>query len=140
MLSDSHDDAIGPDRAVTHSDCLRISAALLQAHGKPMLPWVQVRRFHRDGPYTLCGRLAALGHSDAEWFKVETEIDTVWARGKDLRMCSGDGRCICEPLTPRPGETGEPTRSTAAPTTQKTQQPCGFQPGCTVQPTGSATR
>ena len=46
----------------------------------------------------LCGRVIELAGdgTDAEWFKVETSAGPLWAQGRNLRMCSGDGRCTCE--------------------------------------------
>jgi hypothetical protein len=58
--------------------------------------WVQVRRRDQAGPYVLCGRLIELRPGETEWFKVETCCGAVWADGRHVRMCSGDGRCTCE--------------------------------------------
>ena len=90
---------------LTHRDCLAHAprGAMLLGIGRPM---VQVRRSHPGGAYTLCGQVSELsndGETGAEWFKVETCIGTVWAQGKALRMCSGDGRCACEPAPSQPG-------------------------------------
>jgi len=100
---------------------------------------VQARRNHRDGPYWLCAEVLALGAGDAEWFKVRSAIDEWWANGRDLRLCSPDGRCACDDRTATPRHTAQPARSTGRATTEKTQQPCGFQRGCDVQPTGHPT-
>ena len=118
--------------ALTHRDCI---AALNRAatHGSyASCLWVQARRFNRDGPYWLCGQLLKLGHSDAEWFNVETAIDTFWAHGRDLRLCSGDDECSVESVSAPPGTND----STGSATAEKTQQSCGLQRGCEVQPTG----
>lgn len=64
-------------------------------------PWVQVRRWHHSGPLTLCGRVTALhDRGEAECFAVQTEIGEVYVTGKNVRFCSGDGRCTCEALPP----------------------------------------
>ena len=60
-------------------------------------PFVQVRKRFREGPVMLCGQVLELDGSGLDLFKVGTEFGTLWASGKNLRMCSGDGRCICEP-------------------------------------------
>jgi hypothetical protein len=90
-------------RPLTHRDCL--AAGRQQAAGRDnrALPWVQVRRHHKEGPYVLCGRVVELSGSGEEWFKVETCAGPMWAQGKSVRMCSGDGRCTCESATDRAG-------------------------------------
>lgn len=95
---------------LTHRDCLAHAP-----HGAMLLgiyrPMVQVRRSHPAGAYTLCGQVCELSNDSetgAEWFKVKTCIGMVWAQGKALRMCSGDGRCRCE------AEADDPTGATAA--------------------------
>ncbi|GCL66369.1 hypothetical protein AQPW35_54500 [Rubrivivax pictus] len=101
-------------RPLTHRDCLAYAP-----HGAMLLgicrPMVQVRRSHPTGAYTLCGQVAELSNDSdtgAEWFKVETPIGPVWALGKALRMCSGDGRCHCEPAPDEPdGTTGPASAS-----------------------------
>lgn len=55
---------------------------------------VQVR--HRG--VVLCGqvqRLAEFSHS-GEWYSVDTQIGPVWVESRNVRLCSGDGRCHCE--------------------------------------------
>jgi hypothetical protein len=120
MLSDGTGSrAANLGQPLTHSDCLAFAP-----HGAVLLgiyrPRVQVRRSHPSGAYTLCGQISELANdsdSGTEWFKVETCIGTVWAQGKALRMCSGDGRCTCEPPPGQPPRTTVPasihsTRST----------------------------
>lgn len=83
-------------KPVTHADLL---AALQQAGasgGTTPRICLQARRYSREGPYWLCAELLELGCSDAEWFKVRSAIDTWWAHGRDLRLCSPDGRCYCD--------------------------------------------
>ena len=57
---------------------------------------VQVRRFDPQGPYVLCGRLVEMAEHNGELFAVETAIGRQWVTGKNVRLCSGDGRCSCE--------------------------------------------
>jgi len=100
---------------------------------------VQARRHHRDGPYWLCAEVLELGAGDTEWFKVRSAIDDWWASSRDLRLCSPDGRCACDDSADTRRPTAKPARSTDRATTEKTEQPCGFQRGCDVQPTGHPT-
>lgn len=60
-------------------------------------PWVQVRRHHTDGPVVLCGQVVATMERGEVLFGVATAIGEVWATGRNVRLCSGDGRCTCEP-------------------------------------------
>lgn len=100
---------------------------------------VQARRNHRDGPYWLCAEVLELGAGDTEWFKVRSAIDEWWAIGRDLRLCSPEGRCFCDDSADLTRSTEVPARSTGGATTDNTQQPCGLQRGCDVQPTGHPT-
>jgi len=59
-------------------------------------PFVQVRKRFRNRPETLCGRVADIACGDRDWFKVDTTTGSVWAEARNVRMCSGDGRCTCE--------------------------------------------
>lgn len=97
MLTDSTDDRPVTDRPLTHGACLDAMRHVSEGHGAPAKTWVQVRRYDKAGPYALCGRLITLRVGDKDWFKVETEIDTAWVDGRNVRLCSGDGRCTCEP-------------------------------------------
>ena len=81
---------------LTHRACLTASPRSAQGAACKGSTWVQVRRHHREGPYVLCGQLLELHSGESEWFKVETMDGAVWADGKNVRMCSGDGRCTCE--------------------------------------------
>jgi hypothetical protein len=83
-------------------------------------PCVQVRRWCRSGPVTLCGRVTALHVSDPECFVVDTDIGEVYATGRNVRLCSGDGRCTCESLPPGPA-----TRPTAQQTEKGHDVPMG---------------
>ena len=79
---------------LTHRDCL---AAMPQHAGRAQraAPWVQLRKYHPEGVVVLCGQVVELRNDGAEWFKVDTRAGPMWAQGKNLRMCSGDGRCTC---------------------------------------------
>ena len=125
---------------LTHGACLAAGRQEAAGGASAGRPRVQVRRSHPEGPYVLCGQVVELRDNGTEWFKVETCIGQVWAQGANLRMCSGDGRCTCEP-DPEPAE--EPAhnrRSIDGSTGEETQQPCGLQRGCGVQPNGCPAR
>lgn len=57
---------------------------------------VQIRR---QG-VTLCATVAEIveqfGSDSKEWFKVDCQLGRVWVESKNVRLCSGDGRCTCE--------------------------------------------
>lgn len=57
-------------------------------------PFVQVRR--RGA--VLCGQVKELAEfaEGGDWFKVETQVGTIWAESRNIRLCSVDGRCTCE--------------------------------------------
>lgn len=87
-----------PAPPLTHQVFFAAAQAAIDHGARPStLLWVQARRLSRQGPYILCGKILGISASSgADWFKVETAIDTFWALGRDLRLCSGDGRCTCE--------------------------------------------
>lgn len=120
-------------RPLTHSDVLAAAAQL----GNPAAfghLCVQARRYDKSGPYWLCAEVLALGGSEPEWFKVSSAIDTWWALGRDLRLCSPDGRCACDSraiLAKRPGRQQRPTTQM---TPTMNQQPRGLPLECTDQP------
>jgi hypothetical protein len=62
---------------------------------------------------TLCGQVIELNASEGDWFKVQAGDGCVWAEGKNVRLCSGDGLCTCE---------APPSDTAADPTTQ--EPPC----------------
>ena len=137
MLTDRYPAKGGP---LTHRECIASSRPSTEGRASIAGPRVQVRRYHRDGPYVLCGQVVALNAGDRELFKIETEIDTFWADGRGLRMCSGDGRCTCEPAPISHVAYGDIDPSTGSATAEKSQQPCGFQRGCDAEPASRATR
>jgi hypothetical protein len=59
-------------------------------------PWVQVRRRFSGDPVVLCGQVGELGSNEGDWFKVATCVGELWTESRNVRMCSGDGRCTCE--------------------------------------------
>ena len=81
---------------LTHRDCLAAAHQAAQGRADGPLPWVQVRRRNKDGPYVLCGQVVELGGSGADLFKVDTCIGSGWVESRNVRLCSGDGRCTCE--------------------------------------------
>lgn len=86
-------------RPLTHRQC--IAATIGQAGPCRGVVWVQVRQWVRGTqgvPLVLCGRVRELRAGDGEWFKVDTPDGPVWAESRNVRLCSGDGRCVCEAL------------------------------------------
>lgn len=63
--------------------------------GEPA-PRVQVRKHHPDGPCVLCAQVIELIDRNGQWFKLGTPIGVLWAEGRNVRLCTGDGRCTCE--------------------------------------------
>ncbi len=93
-------DVLGP---LTHQAysvaCSRIALATRQV----ARPFVQVRR----RGVMLCGQVISLAEfaESGEWFKVDVQIvGPVWVESRNVRLCSGDGRCRCEPDRPCAGE------------------------------------
>lgn len=66
------------------------------ATGRTPIVHVQIRR----RGVTLCGTVAEIveqfDEDRREWFKVDCALGRVWAESKNVRLCSGDGRCSCE--------------------------------------------
>ncbi len=101
MLSDETGKTAAPLRALTHRDCLDAAS---KARGAA---WVQVRQRIRGEPgcYLLhCGQVRELqvGEGQTEWFKVQTADGYRWAESRNVRLCSGDERCVCEQGTDAP--------------------------------------
>ena len=98
MLNDQPDAGQPELRSLTHSACL-VTGSRLVERGADGRPWVQVRRFHPDGSYVLCGQMAELivASDGGELFKVNTTDGAVCVTGRNVRLCSGTGRCTCEP-------------------------------------------
>ena len=74
------------------------SAYMAVCHTAEHRPFVQVRKRFRERPLMLCGQVLELDGSGLDLFKIGTVLGAFWVSGKNVRMCSGDGRCICEPL------------------------------------------
>lgn len=62
--------------------------------GKTPVVHVQVRKKGE----TLCGIVLAIpDYSDnGEFFQVQTQLGVIWVESRNVRLCSGDGRCSCE--------------------------------------------
>ena len=126
-------------RPVTHLDLLAATRhAFGLGHARPRI-CLQARSYKREGPYWLCAELLSLGCSDAEYFHVQSAIDKWWARGRELRLCSPDGRCCCDDAIPKAKALADTRRSTGSATTDETQQRCGLQRGIEVDPTRQPT-
>jgi len=94
MLNPTTPPSVAPARQLTHRDYL---AACDSRRGRASPhPWVQVQKRFRDVRLVLCGQVIELSANNGEWFKVRTDDGPVWAEGRNVRMCSGDGRCTCE--------------------------------------------
>ena len=104
----------GQHRAVplTHRHCIAAGFKRPTGGANSARPWVQVKRYHPQGSYVLCGQVVELRENGEEWFKVETDIGPVWASSRNVRMCSGDGRCTCEEA---PGAEGSPSNGLDSP-------------------------
>lgn len=112
MLNDQTGNSRHENRPLTHRDCFAAGRQAPAGGANAGRPWVQVRRYHPEGAFVLCGQVIELSEDGAEWFKVATIAGQVWARGQSLRMCSGDGRCTCEAEPPRArGATAQFTRA-----------------------------
>jgi hypothetical protein len=90
MSGETPGKAHAPAQALTQRDYIQ---ACIQSGPRP---WVQMMRRQRGEGFVLCGQIAELNINAGEWFKVDTAQGVCWARGHDLRLCSGDGRCTCE--------------------------------------------
>lgn len=46
----------------------------------------------------ICGQVEQLGEwaEAGEWFRVATPVGSRWVESRNVRLCSGDGRCTCE--------------------------------------------
>lgn len=94
MLNHTTPPSAAPARPLTHSDYLAACDAL-RGLAAPH-PWVQVQKRYQGVRLVLCGQVVELSARDGEWFKLRTDDGMVWAEGRNVRMCSGDGRCTCE--------------------------------------------
>lgn len=87
-----------PPLPLTHRQCIAAGSQQAPGCANSARPWVQVQRYHPKGAFVLCGQVVELRENGTEWFKVDTCMGPVWADGAHLRLCSGDGRCTCEPV------------------------------------------
>lgn len=85
------------NKPVTHAAYMQAcqQRALL---GTAARPWVQVQKRFGAHRLVLCGQVVELdaGSDTGEWFKVKTDQGPLWIESRNVRMCSGDGRCTCE--------------------------------------------
>lgn len=88
---------------LTHQAYMNACQRQAQQNPPDPRPWVQVRRWHSTGAFTLCGQITALQVRDAELFVVATDIGEVMATGRNVRLCSGDSRCTCQADSNRGG-------------------------------------
>lgn len=111
-----------PAVPLTHRQCLAAGFQRAAEGHKSARPWVQVQLYHPLGYQRYCGRVVELREKGEEWFKVDTDNGTVWAAGRNVRLCSGDGRCSCEEA---PGTEGSPRNGMVSPalTVQRPTQP-----------------
>ena len=75
---------------------LTLSAYFAASRSGEPAPRVQVRKYHPEGPFVLCGQVQEVHEREGHWFKVETPIGPLWVEGRNVRLCTGDGRCTCE--------------------------------------------
>ena len=96
MQTASNDDGSDQARPLTHA--MYIAAATRRAqHSKSAARlWVQVQRRYREAPRVLCGQVRELSATNGDWFKVDTDDGALWAESRNVRLCSGDGRCTCD--------------------------------------------
>ena len=141
MTAASGRKAVVPGGPVNHSAYLLAVQKAVNAVGRGARPWVQVRKRMGGEQVVLCGQVAAVdaGPDSGEWFKVQTDLGTLWIESRNMRMCSGDGRCTCEadhaskaregvpsraPL-PGPGQADwRSGRAAVCPAQASTQEPC----------------
>lgn len=80
---------------LTHAAFAGHSVTRALESGKTPVVHVQIRK---QG-VTACGVVADLGEysESGDWFKVQTDLfGLVWVESRQVRLCSGDGRCVCE--------------------------------------------
>jgi hypothetical protein len=133
MLKTTSDTGAAHQRAATHRAVLSLGPKRPDGTPQPGATWVQVRKLYPGGPLVSCGTVAELttAADGRELFKVTTPHGTVWAEGRNVRLCSGDGRCTCEPEQPPPSTDrqtkqprGLPGSSPGQPHQQTEGQPC----------------
>lgn len=85
------------EEPLSHSAFFVACGVVTEAGGGASALRVQVRKRIQDETVVLCGQVIELDATDAEWFRVRTPLGIVWAQPRNVRLCTGDGRCICEP-------------------------------------------
>jgi len=104
MLNTINDTTTAQSRPLTHSTYIAAYPTERPGVRQPARPWVQVRKRYAGERVVLCGQVNRLTNGDGgkELFEVGTGLGPVWAEGQNVRLCSGDGRCACEPASPQP--------------------------------------
>lgn len=102
MINATDSAALVHDGPLTHRAYTAFSVCKALQTGRTPLVHVQLRR----KGVTLCGQVAEMvenfdqvgqaNRAGQEWFKVDCALGRVWVESRNLRLCSGDGRCSCE--------------------------------------------
>jgi len=105
MLNTLNDTAPKLPPPLTHSSYIAAWAIQRQGAARQSPPHVQIRKRFAGRPEVLCGQVTRLANGDGgkELFEVATAIGSVYVVPENIRLCSGDGRCTCEPDPPQPG-------------------------------------
>jgi len=81
---------------LSHEAYLQACQARTSQTGCSGLPRVQVQKRFNGRPETLCARVLQIKAGESDWFQVDTSIGSMWAESRNVRLCSGDGRCACD--------------------------------------------
>ena len=86
---------VGEAYSLTHAQYVAMCTRI--ALDRQEVPTVRVQ-FRRRGE-VFCGLVLEIAEMrDREWFACESAIDSrVWVQSSNVRLCSGDGLCTCEP-------------------------------------------
>lgn len=117
---------------LTHAAYASFVARAALERQEVVKPCVQVRK----RGVVLCGRVQCLGElaEVGQWFKVDTQIGTGWYESANVRMCSGDGRCVCEET-----RKGIPVSSSVISSSSSAAQAAGISQAGVVAPPESLT-
>ncbi|CAN5343977.1 hypothetical protein BH11PSE9_BH11PSE9_21060 [soil metagenome] len=105
MQDASQDDGADHSRPLTHMAYLNACPTGAQRRDSRQRPWVQLRKSYGRERLVLCGQVLKLDAERGEWFRVETNDGPLWVESRNVRLCSGDGRCSCEQCAPAKGVT-----------------------------------
>ena len=102
MISAANTGSLDREGPLTHRAYTAFSVCKALQLGSAPVVHVQLRR----KGVTLCGQVAEMVENfdqvdqakrgGQEWFKVDCALGRVWVESRNLRLCSGDGRCSCE--------------------------------------------